>query len=357
VGRVHRFESCTAHMITLGIETSCDETALCLLQTEGNEYRVLGNLIHSQVDTHRGFGGVVPMLAKREHIKNLPILYKKIIEESNIKESDIDRIAVTYGPGLEPALWTGILFAKELSEKLHKPIYPINHMEGHIVSVMIDNDFGEFKKINFPALAILISGGHTEIVNVRELGKYEILGSTLDDAVGEAFDKVARMLQLPYPGGPHVSELAEKARGEKIKNEIRLPRPMIHSKDLNFSFSGLKTSVLYLLKEIENINQDQIKDLCREFENSVTEVLIEKTKRALEKQEYRGLIVGGGVIANKYIRKSFENLTSQYSIPLYLPIPSLTGDNALMIALAGALTTTKPSVEGLVAIGNLSLRN
>jgi N6-L-threonylcarbamoyladenine synthase len=343
-------------MITLGIETSCDETALCLLQTEGNKYSVLGNLIHSQTE-HGEFGGVVPMLAKREHIKNLPILYKKIIEGSKIKESDIDRIAVTYGPGLEPALWTGILFAKELSEKLGRPIYPINHMEGHIVSVMIDSESGEFKKVDFPALAILISGGHTEIINVKGLGKYEILGATLDDAVGEAFDKVARMLQLPYPGGPHVSELAEKARKENIKDEIKLPRPMIHSKDLNFSFSGLKTSVLYLLKEIGNINQDQIKDLCREFEDSVTEVLIEKTKKALENQEYRSLIIGGGVIANKHIRKSFESLADQYSIPLYLPISSLTGDNALMIALAGALNTTKPSVEGLVAIGNLSLRN
>src|SRR3989344_8500525 len=344
-------------MITLGIETSCDETALCLLQTEGNKYNVFGNIVHSQIDIHRGFGGVVPMLAKREHIKNLPILYKKIIEESKIKENDIDRIAVTYGPGLEPALWTGILFAKELSEKIHKPIYPINHMEGHIVSVMIDNQFGELKKVDFPALAILISGGHTEIVNARELGKYEILGTTLDDDLGEAFDKVARMLQLPYPGGPEISRLAERAREENIKNEIRLPRPMIHSKDLNFSFSGLKTSVLYTLRDMGEINQDQIKDLCREFEDSVTEVLMIKTKQALENQEYRSLVVGGGVIANKHIRKMFENLANQYSIPLYLPIPEITGDNALMIALAGALNTTKPSVEGLVAIGNLSLRN
>ena len=184
------------------------------------------------------------MLAKREHIKNLPIIYSELLKKAGINENRIDSIAVTQGPGLEPALWTGITFAKELSEKLKVPLIPVNHMEGHIVSTLIekiDNEFKTLKKIEFPALALLISGGHTELVKINNLGSYEILGSTVDDAVGEAFDKVARMLQLPYPGGPEISRLAELARTEKIESNIKLPRPMLHSKNLNFFFSGLKT--------------------------------------------------------------------------------------------------------------------
>jgi N6-L-threonylcarbamoyladenine synthase len=345
-------------MITLGIETSCDETALCLLEYKDNKYKVLGNIVHSQIDLHREFGGVFPMLAKREHIKNLPILYEKILKDSNVKEENIDRIAVTNGPGLEPALWTGILFAKELSKKLNIPVFPINHMEGHIFASLINkpDDKKEFQKlrdIEFPAVALLISGGHTEIVKMEEYGKYEILGSTVDDAVGEAFDKVARMLNLPYPGGPEISKIAEKARKDNLENKIKLPRPMLHSKDLTFSFSGLKTAVLYTIKKIENITQDQISDIAREFEDSVTEVLIHKMKKVLDENEVKTLIIGGGVIANTHIRKAFEELASKNSIPLYLPEPGLTGDNALMIAIVG---TIKPSndYEGFRAEGNLS---
>lgn len=350
-------------MITLGIETSCDETALCLLEMQDSKYRILGNIVHSQIELHREYGGVFPMLAKREHIKNLPILYEKIIKDSGISESMIDRIAVTNGPGLEPALWTGIVFAKELAAKLDIPVTPINHMEGHIVSTLISpsKELKELKTIEFPALALLISGNHTELVKMEGFGKYEKLGSTVDDAIGEAFDKVARMLDLPYPGGPEISKLAEQARLENIKNEIKLPRPMIHSKDLKFSFSGLKTSVLYTLKKItENgeVTLEQKKDISREFEDAVTDVLISKTKSVLDEIEVKTLIIGGGVIANKHIREAFEEVTNQYNIPLYLPATGLTGDNALMIALAG---TIKPPVlsEGPIvdfrADGNLSL--
>ena len=352
-----------APMITLGIETSCDETALCLLESSENDrevkYRVLGNIVHSQIDLHREFGGVFPMLAKREHIKNLPILYKKIIDDSKIDEAKINRIAVTKGPGLEPALWTGILFANELGKRLNIPVIPINHMEGHIMASLIadsktSNDFQTLKEINYPALAVLISGGHTEIVKIEAPNEYKILGSTVDDAVGEAFDKVARMMNLPYPGGPEISKLAEQARKENIPNTITLPRPMIHSKDLKFSFSGLKTAVLYTLKKIEGLTPDQMKDIAREFENSVTEVLISKTKLAIEDNEVRTLIIGGGVIANKYIRENFEKLALNNNIPLYLPSTGLTGDNALMIALVGAM---KPAgnQENFRAEGNLSL--
>lgn len=279
--------------------------------------------------------------------------------DSGITESMIERIAVTQGPGLEPALWTGILFARELSEKLNIPIIPVNHMEGHIFASLLTqsaphNDFKELKRIEFPALAVLLSGGHTEIVSIEEMEKYKVLGSTVDDAIGEAFDKVARMLNLPYPGGPEISKLAEQARVENIKNEIKLPRPMIHSKDLKFSFSGLKTAVLYTLKNIGEPSIDQKKDTAREFEDAVTEVIISKTKSAIEDNEVRTLIVGGGVVANTHIRKSFENLTKEKNIPLLLPTVGLTGDNALMIALVG---TQKPSsvTRAFRAEGNLSL--
>ncbi|MEK7463993.1 MAG: tRNA (adenosine(37)-N6)-threonylcarbamoyltransferase complex transferase subunit TsaD [Patescibacteria group bacterium] len=348
-------------MITLGIETSCDETAICLLETKENQYRILGNIVHSQIESHREFGGVVPMLAKREHIKNLPILYEKIIKESGVSESMIDRVAVTQGPGLEPALWTGILFAQELGKKLDVPVIPMNHMEGHIVASLLSqskshSEFQTLKELSLPALAVLISGGHTEIVKIEKLGSYKVLGSTVDDAVGEAFDKVARMLQLPYPGGPEISKLAEKARRESIPNKIKLPRPMIHSKNLTFSFSGLKTAALYALREIGTPTTEQVMGIAREFEDAVTEVLISKTQQALEEHEAQTLIVGGGVIANIHIREAFENLANKYSIPLYLPATGLSGDNALMIALCGSFADAKkPSSEGFKASGNLSL--
>ena len=346
-------------MIILGIETSCDETALCLLESKDNTYRVLENIVLSQIDIHKEYGGVVPILAKREHTKNLPIIYEEILRKSGINENQINRIAVTNGPGLEPALWTGILFAKELGKRLSIPVIPINHMEGHIVASLLSqsnthSDFKELINIEFPSLALLISGGHTELVKINSFESYEILGSTVDDAVGEAFDKVARMLNLPYPGGPEISKLAELARNNNIESKFNLPRPMIHSKDYNFSFSGLKTSVLYTLREIKEINEEQKQDLSREFENAVTDVLIKKTQKAIEEIVPHSLIIGGGVIANKFIRKSFEKLAIDNNIPLYLPANGLSGDNALMIALAGAI---KPSInyEGFKAEGNLSL--
>ncbi len=351
-------------MITLGIETSCDETALCLLETRGEnfdiEYRILGNIINSQIDIHREYGGVYPALAKREHIKNLPVLFDKLKKDSGIEENKIDQIAITTGPGLEPALWTGIVFAKEIGEKNNIPIIPVNHMEGHIVSTFfkstdINGDFIKIKKVDFPSIAILISGGHTEIVRIDEIGKYEILGRTRDDAIGEAFDKVARMLELPYPGGPEISKLAEEARKENLENNIVLPRPMIHSKDFDFSFSGLKTSVLYTLKTLGKLDQNQIKDISREFENSVTEVLISKTEKVLEEYECKNIIIGGGVIANNNIRKEFEKLGDKHNIPLFLPAKGLTGDNALMIAMASIFNNKKKNPPDIIALGNLPL--
>jgi N6-L-threonylcarbamoyladenine synthase len=205
------------------------------------------------------------------------------------------------------------------------------------------------------ALALLISGGHTEIIKVSKLGEYTVLGRTKDDAVGEAFDKVARMLYLPYPGGPEISKLAEKARASDHTKDIPLPRPMIHSKDLDFSFSGLKTHVLYTLRKIPNLDEVTKEKIAREFEDAVTEVLISKTRKALLSEEFKMLIIGGGVIANTCIRKAFEKVADEFGIPLYLPLPGLTGDNALMIALAGALRPNAKGPESITARGNLSL--
>lgn len=323
-------------MIILGIETSCDETALALLEVNGNTYRVIDSVIHSQIELHKEFGGVFPMLAKREHEKKLPILYKNLIEKNPVK---IDRIAVTSGPGLEPALWTGITFAKTLD----LPIVPVNHMEGHIFGSLIDQEKHTLYPIEFPALCLLISGGHTELVLMEKYGVYKILGKTRDDAVGEAYDKVARMLGVSYPGGPEISQRAKSQRDQNITPEITLPRPMIHSKDLDFSFAGLKTSVLYALQE-----KKQIVGLEKEFEEAVKDVLVSKTKSAIDEYGPRSLIVGGGVSANKYILDNLNTL----GIPTYTPGKHLSGDNAVMIALAGAFGEVKTEIK---AEGNLSL--
>jgi N6-L-threonylcarbamoyladenine synthase len=401
-------------MITLGIETSCDETAVCLLETRTNtsgilEYRVLENLIHSQADMHAKYGGVFPMMAKREHEKNLPILIEEILGEKSSSTSasasakiKIDQIAVTKGPGLEPTLRVGIEYAQKLAEELNVPIVGVNHMEGHILGSLLSSSeaslsFVELKTLPLPALALLISGGHTELVLIKKIGEngtnkkseYEVVGRTKDDAVGEAFDKVARLLGLPYPGGPPVSALAEQARNENAtkKNSVtqeqpplHLPRPMIHSADLDFSFSGLKTAVLYEIRKTDenasmkppkvgteaepekvidnNLTDSQKKEIAREFEDAVTEVIVKKTAKAIEKYGAQSLIAGGGVIANKHICEALEKLAGENSIPLFLPPTGVSGDNALMIALAGAMSgvnTTGEDSGTIKADGNLSL--
>lgn len=325
-------------MIILGIETSCDETALALLEVHGEHYRVIDSLIHSQVEVHREFGGVFPMMAKREHEKNLPILYKQIIEKNPVT---IDRVAVTYGPGLEPALWTGVTFAQTLD----LPIVPVNHMEGHILGSLIDEKNQALYPVAFPALAYLLSGGHTELVLMEGFGKYKILGKTRDDAVGEAYDKVARMLGLPYPGGPEIARRAREQREKNVTCPITLPRPMLHSGDLDFSFAGLKTAVLYALKE-----HTEIIGIEREFEEAVKDVLVAKLQSALETYGPQALIVGGGVSANDYLLANFQKTAG--NIPFYAPTKHIAGDNAVMIALAGSFGEVKTEIR---AKGNLSL--
>lgn len=401
-------------MIILGIETSCDETAVSIVEAGGNlenlNFRILGSALHSQIEIHAPYGGVYPTLAKREHIKNLPIVYKQALTNAKIGESKIDIIAVTVGPGLEPALWTGINFAKALGDKLSVPIVGINHMEGHIASVLFETEVNfesetpntqqiqnrksenlnkNKQKIKFPAIALLISGGHTELIYLKNWIEIEKIGETKDDAVGEAFDKVARMLGLSYPGGPKISALAEEARNKNIGLEIKFPRPMIHSGDLDFSFSGLKTAVLYYIREItrpksfsynnkkvtseeppsfvvregglgDELSDSQKMAIAREFEDAVIETLVLKTKAAIEKHNPKTLIIGGGVIANKALRENFLNFkNNRDSLDVLIPEKSLTTDNAVMIAAAGFieyLKNSRSNEKELVADGNLSIK-
>lgn len=362
-------------MRILAIETSCDETAVALLEIRGApekpDIKVLGNTLLSQIHLHEKYGGVYPNLAKREHQKNLPILLEKTLAEAGEDKEDpnIDFIAVTNGPGLEPALWTGITFAEQLGRKWDKPVVPINHMEGHIYSVLFRTESNPKSEIlnpksslKLPALALLVSGGHTELVHVKDFGNYEIIGRTRDDAVGEAFDKVARLLGLPYPGGPQISRLAEKSRFRIQDLGFKFPRPMIHSGNLDFSFSGLKTAVLYKLK-LENRSDDEFREnMARAFEDAAVEVLVEKTRQALEKlSNVKTLIVAGGVSANLHLSKELNKLVDKFpNIRLRIPVPLLTTDNAIMIGIAAFIKVgrkseiTRPEAP-IEALGNLSL--
>ncbi len=396
-------------MKILSIETSCDETAVSLLSISKNKIEVLADALASQAKLHEEYGGVFPNLARREHQKNLIPLLIKVLKDSknhsysktkiegkkmsklkkilvrepelleyitnhllDIKAPKIDLIAVTKGPGLEPALWVGISFAKALSELWGIPMIGVNHMEGHIASILLQQNGRQKSKVkseklntntnkirnpqfkipnspSFPALSLLVSGGHTELVLVQDWGKYKVIGQTRDDAVGEAFDKVARILGLPYPGGPEISKLAEKFRNLSHKsqasslkvNTYTLPRPMIHTKDFDFSFSGLKTAVLYMVQKLGNLNDDTKANIAYEFENACVDVLIHKTKKAIEHFGVETLIIGGGVSANKYLRSSLETMTTDLHIDLHIPDKKLSTDNAIMIGIAGYLNVFK----------------
>ena len=398
-------------MKILAIETSCDETALAVLDVKGGaknpSITAMSHQVASQIALHTQYGGVFPMMAKREHSKNIIPLFKKTLEQSfpnikatnktqkidvklnkkiaeilsrepelleqflpfitSIKKPAIDMIAVTVGPGLEPALWVGINFARALSFAWDIPVVPVNHMEGHILSFLVPEKKSVSKgfklsDFNFPILSLLVSGGHTELVLVKGWNKYKVVGQTRDDAVGEAFDKVARMLDLPYPGGPEISKLAEASRKDKqiVKDEkIKLPRPMIHSNDFDFSFSGLKTAVLYLIRDMKKIDDNKKKQIAREFEDASIEVLTSKTIKAMKKYSADTLIVGGGVSANMHLRRELESKIKNEKFQVYFPTKELSTDNAIMIGLVGIykFLKTKKGVrynsKQLVATGNL----
>src|SRR3989344_5270142 len=354
-------------MLILGIETSCDDTAATVLQVEGGKLKVKSSVVSSQVKLHAKYGGVFPSLAAREHEKNLPKVLRLALKEAKTKVDQVDLIAVTKGPGLEPSLWRGINFANDLAKKFKKPILGINHLEGHIYSNWL-KPIGEKSKIQmtndktFPALNLVVSGGHTELVLMKGHGRYKIIGETLDDAVGEAFDKVARMLSLGYPGGPIVALRADKFRLKSVKVEIKFPRPMLHSKDFNFSFSGLKTAVLYKTREFTKLSPKIIDQICFEFQEAATDVLISKTLKAAEKYKVKSVMLSGGVSANKLLREKLEKKisTELNNVKFFKPEASYTADNAVMIALAGYFNRQKiktgyPSWKPVEVDANLNL--
>jgi N6-L-threonylcarbamoyladenine synthase len=309
----------------LAIETSCDETAVAVVQKQGEGVQVLAEAVASQVDVHALTGGVIPNVAAREHAAILPSLIKNVVEKSGVAKEDLGAIAVTIGPGLQPALAVGVNAARTLSFALEKPLVPVHHIEGHIYSALL---LGEPV---FPALALIVSGGHTQLILITNHVQYELLGSTRDDAAGEAFDKVARLLGLPYPGGPHVSQLAKNGNPEAYA----FTRPMLHSRDLDFSFSGLKTEVLYLWRSLSVAEQEQKKaDIAASFEQCVVDTLVTKTKQAVAAVSPKVILLAGGVAANTRLREAFTQITKEVAMPLRIAPQALCGDNAVMIGQA-----------------------
>jgi len=307
-------------MIILAIETSCDDTCVAIVQAKGQKrprFKILSNIVSSQTEIHKKYGGVYPSLAKREHQKNLPLVLERALKKA--KRPKIDVIAITVGPGLDPCLWTGINFAKDLAKKWGLPIIPVNHIEAHILINFID------KTQSFPAVCLVVSGGHTQLILMRDIGEYKILGETRDDAAGECFDKVARILGLGYPGGPIIAKLASQCKSQALN--IKLPRPMIGQKNYDFSFSGLKTAVLYKHK-----NKKYVKEMCREIQQAIIDVLIKKTIKAAKDYRVKTIILGGGVSANKELKKQFK---SKWEHNLLVPIKEFSTDNAVMIGIAG----------------------
>lgn len=349
-------------MKILAIETSCDETAVALVKAEKSKFFVVDECVSSQTKTHAPFGGVVPNLAARDHLKNLPILLKKIILKNKIKKKDISLVAVTQGPGLIPALLIGTNCAKALAYAWKKPLAGVHHIAGHIYANFVIpspppplDKGGRKGGIKFPILALIVSGGHTELIFMKRHLSYKIVGQTLDDAAGEAFDKVAKILGLGYPGGPVISALAEnhitwnmEHGTKKIKTApcsmlhtpcLKLPRPMINSNNFNFSFSGLKTAVLYTIRDNPKILKSKklTGELCFEFQQAVIDVLVHKTITAAKKYKPKTILLGGGVSANKELRRQLGEAI-KYQIPntkYQIPDTRYSLDNAAMIAVAG----------------------
>lgn len=390
-------------MRILAIETSCDETAASIIDADREAhapvFSVVSHAVHSQIEAHRPYGGVYPNLAKREHAAHILEVFRQVIPENTatpcslsddqkerimvlldregalgeqliryietIGIPTIDSIVVTAGPGLEPALWVGIRTAQALGVAWNIPVYPVNHMEGHVVSVLVDHAESHdglqsinTQSISFPVLSLLISGGHTELVIGTSFTEYQKIGETRDDAVGEAFDKVARILGLPYPGGPEIGKRAAQFRELYGEPLFTFPRPMINSKDLDFSFSGLKTAVLYHAKDKELSEKDTQEIACA-FENAVADVLLAKTTQALHDTNAHTLVIAGGVAANTYIRNQFTNMiaTEFPQVQLLFPRHELATDNSIMIGIAGYLEILKNPVPpaDIIANGNWSL--
>jgi N6-L-threonylcarbamoyladenine synthase len=313
-------------MKTLGIETSCDETAIAIYDSENG---IIGESVFSQIKMHAEYGGVVPELASRDHCVKIVTVLKEALGDIDI--NTIDQIAYTSGPGLLGALLIGESFAQGLSTALKIPLLPINHLEGHLMSPVM-----EFPEIQTPYISLLVSGGHSMIVDVKKRGNYEILGQSQDDAVGEAFDKVGKLLDLPYPGGPHIEKLALNGN----PHAYDFPRPMMHSDNLDLSFSGLKTSVLYTVRDIENITEEIKADIAASFQQAVIDVLTRKIKKAVEVSGRSDVIIAGGVAANKALRSAIKDLENFLGIRVFYPSLKYCGDNAAMIAFVGSLRSS-----------------
>jgi len=370
-------------MKILAVETSCDDTCIAVAKGGRNflNFEILSSIVSSQVKIHRKFGGVYPSLARREHEKNLPLVLKESLKKADLlvrkkntiekkelvlyekifakeqhllkrflnfigqyKKPKIDLLAITVGPGLEPCLWTGVNFTKALSLWLDAKIVPVNHIEAHIFSNFLSLEVRKLavkqKDALFPAIALIVSGGHTQLILVKELGKYKILGQTRDDAAGEAFDKIARILGLPYPGGPAIEKISKCRNIEISKYRIKLPRPMIFSKDYDFSFSGLKTAVLYDYKKRPKKireSKEYIVEMAKEAQEAIVEVLVKKTIRAVKEFKAKSIILGGGVSANERLKTVFGEKINKMAVKpiLLFPEKRLATDNAQMVALCG----------------------
>ncbi|MCO6520647.1 MAG: tRNA (adenosine(37)-N6)-threonylcarbamoyltransferase complex transferase subunit TsaD [Snodgrassella sp.] len=316
-------------MLVLGIESSCDETGVALYDST---HGLLAHQLHTQIAMHAEYGGVVPELASRDHIRRLTPLTHACLQQAGKTYRDIDAIAYTQGPGLGGALLAGASFANALAFALNKPIIPVHHLEGHMLSPLLSEE-----KPAFPFVALLVSGGHTQFMAVKGIGDYTLLGESIDDAAGEAFDKTAKLLGLPYPGGAKLAELARLGQ----PGSLHFPRPMLHSHDLNMSFSGLKTAVLTSVNKIRTETgcdaelPEQIRNnICREFQDAVVDVLTSKAKQALKQTGYQQLVVAGGVGANWQLRQSLNNLPG---VRTFFPPMAYCTDNGAMIAFAGAM--------------------
>lgn len=312
-------------MLILGIESSCDETGVALYDTAGT---LLAHALHSQILMHREYGGVVPELASRDHIRRTVPLLRKVLSDSGRALAQVDAVAYTQGPGLAGALLVGAAFAEGLAASLGVPTIPVHHLEGHLLSPLLSRT-----PPTFPFIALLVSGGHSQLMRVTGIGQYKLLGETLDDAAGEAFDKTAKLLGLPYPGGPALAELAERGQPDAID----LPRPMLHSGDLDFSFSGLKTAVLTKVRAIGTPSEQQRADIARGFQQAIVEVLVKKSLRAVRQSGLKRLVVAGGVGANRELRRQLDAAAAKQRITVYYPELEFCTDNGAMIALAGAL--------------------
>ena len=328
-------------MLVLGIESSCDETGIALYDYDKKE--LLADALYSQIKLHQNYGGVVPELASREHIAKLNILTKKALNDANVSFVDIDCIAYTAMPGLVGALMVGATFAKTLGMIHDIDTLAVHHLEGHLLSPLLDND----SDVEYPFIALLVSGGHTQLFEVRNFGKYKLLGESIDDAVGEAFDKTAKLLGMSYPGGVEVAKLAEDACDI---SKYTLPRPMKNKPNLDFSFSGLKTAVLNTWYGEKDQSEQNKANLCYAFQDAAVDVLVSKCDRALKQTGIKRLVVSGGVSANKHLRKRLGKLAKNTSCKISFPPMEYCTDNGAMIALAGAYRHANGSKDGSLEI-------